>query len=528
MFIKFNIFKYVFILIVLGIIGYAIYLAFINSEEQVEIVQNESNSTSTVSNNISIGLTGFDNINPIITENRDIISLSSLYLEPLVSLKSDYELNLCLAKEISKTGDKTYIIKLKDGLLWSDGTLITSQDVEYTINMIKKGESIYFSNVENIGKVESIDNTTIKITLLKEELFFEYNLVFPIISNSQYSKINDFYLSGLTPISSGKYKVEVNTETKNYEFITNENWYNSNEVDLRIKKIQLVTYETSGELYNNFKIGKIDFMHTSNSNIEEYIGTIGYSAIDYKGMELDFLAFNNTDTLLSRLEVRQAISYIIDKQNLSQSVLNEEYYISNYPLDYGCYLYNSGSTSLNENKATTILEEVGWKYVNNRWQIIENGRTTILNLKLSVLSTDELRIKVAENLKMQIEEFGITVTIEKISQSSYEKYLTNKNYQMLLTGVNNGYSPSLEYFIGENNISNYSNKEVSNLINELYTKTDNLNEVYKTLEKIYFEEVPSICLYRNKLTVLCNKELAGDFKPTNYTYYTNIKNWYKN
>lgn len=527
-FIRFNIFKYLFILIVLSILGYAIYLAYLNSEQKTEIVKNEQNSTSMVSNNISIGLTGFDSINPIISQNRDIISLSSLYLEPLVSLTSNYEINLCLAKEISKTSDKTYVIKLKENIFWSDGTSITSQDVEYTINTIKQGESIYLSNVENISKVEVIDNSTIKLTLSNEELFFEYNLVFPIISNSQYSKINNFYLSGVTPVSSGKYEIGINEESKNYELSINENWYNKIEVELRIQKIQIITYETSAELYNSFKIGKIDLMHTKNSNIEEYIGTIGYSKVDYKGRELDFLALNNEDILLSRLEVRQAIAYIIDKQKLSQSVLNEQYYISNYPLDYGSYLYNNGSNSVDKNQAISILEEVGWKFVNNRWQIIENGKTTVLSLKLSVLSTDELRIKVAENLKLQLEEFGITVTIEKISESSYEKYLNNKNYQMIITGINNGYSPNLEYFIGENNISNYSNSEVTSLIKELYTKTDDIKNVYKTLEKIYFEEVPSICLYRNISTLLCDKELVGDFKPTNYMYYNNIENWHKN
>ena len=80
----------------------------------------------------------------------------------------------------------TYLVKLKDNLKWEDGKSVTGSDVKFTIDTLKKGKSVYSDNVENIKSVEIIDGNTIRINLKKEEPFFEYNLIFPIISNEQF------------------------------------------------------------------------------------------------------------------------------------------------------------------------------------------------------------------------------------------------------------------------------------------------------------------------------------------------------
>ena len=36
-----------------------------------------------------------------------------------------------------------------------------------------------------------------------------------------------------------------------------------------------------GEVYNAFKIGNIDLIPTSNSNFNQYIGTIGFNVKEY-------------------------------------------------------------------------------------------------------------------------------------------------------------------------------------------------------------------------------------------------------
>ena len=525
---KGNIIKYLFILFVIFIIIFAIYkMNFESKQDDEDSKNNLEEAVLQESSNLNIGISNFDNINPIITQNRDVINLSTILYEPLLSITPDYKIELKLAKEWSKINENTYIIKLKDDLKWDDGSKISADDVTYTIEKLKEKKSVYSDNVSNIKSAEVVDSTTIKINLEKEEAFFEYNLIFPIISKDQFLGETDFFKSRIAPKSSGMYKV-VSASTESMELEENNNWYKSEK--RKISKIKIVFCNTMGDAYNSFKIGNIDMICTSNINIKEYIGTIGYLGKDYKGRELDYISLNCERNILSRKEVRQAINYAIDKNKIISSVYGNEYYVSSFPLDYGSYLYNKESTSsYNKSKAKKVLEDAGWKYKYESWYKTENYKTTTIYLDLIVDSSNKQRVKVAELIKKQLEDVGINVSLYNVSNSSYKNYLKNKNYDMIITGVYNGYSPSLEYFLGKDNISNYKNDEITNIFNDLKTINDEteIKEKYKRIIEIYEDEQPFICLYRNKLKVIYSMKLTGDFTPNNYTTYYNLEKWYK-
>ena len=526
---KSNLIKYIFIAFVILIIGFAIYKMNFKNIENDEI--NEINTTQNTKNEesiLNIGISDFDNINPLITKNKDIISLSTIIYEPLLRITDDYNIELRLAKECSKSNEKTYLIKLKDNLKWQDGTSITGEDVKFTIEKLKEGGNIYKDNVKNIKSIEVIDGNTIRLNLNKEEPFFEYNLIFPIISYEQFKNV-DFYKSRLAPIFSGMYKV-ISASTEKIELAQNENWYNSNNVERKINKVVINFFDTMGDAYNSLKTGNIDMVCTSKTDTEEYIGTIGFSVNDYKGRELDFISLNCEDNLLKNKEVRQAINYAIDKNKINSSVFSNNYYISSFPIDYGSYLYEKNSSSIyNREKAKEVLEDAGWEYKYGYWRKNENYTTKYLNLNLIVDNSNETRVKVAELIEEQLENIGINISLYKVSNSSYKNYLENKNYDMIITGVNNGFSPNLTYFLGEDNISNYKNEEISSLLNEVNNISDTsmLKEKYNRIIEIYEDEVPYICLYRNKNKVVHNIRLTGEIKPNNYTAYYNFENWYR-
>ena len=313
---KSNIIKYLFILFAIGIIIFAIYK--INSQEETtnSNVENTTNQTSQKAESIlNIGISDFDNINPLITRNKDIISLSTILYDPLLKITENYEIQNCLAEEWSKSDKTTYLVKLKDNLKWDDGSTVTGTDVKYTIEQLQKGKSVYSDNVKNIKSVEIIDGNTIRLNLKKEEPFFEYNLIFPIVSSNQF-KNEDFYKSRLAPKATGMYKVTSATETS-MELEKNENWRNADSIERKIDKVIITYFDTMGDAYNSLKIGNIDLVCTSNTNVEDYIGTIGFVTKDYKGRELDFISINCEDGVLANKEVRQAINYAIDKNKIN-------------------------------------------------------------------------------------------------------------------------------------------------------------------------------------------------------------------
>ena len=399
---KSNIIKYIFIAFVIGILIFAVYFLNKNKNEETENSHNNNvqYETTQMITNIRLGISDFDNINPIISQNREVINLSTLILEPLLMLNSNYRTQYCLAKEIAKSESTTYVVKLNENIHWSDGSTLTAKDVQFTVEKIKENkQSVYAENVARIKSIEIIDYTTLKIILDKEVPFFEYNLTFPIISYNQYNEKN---LKDGIPLCTGMYKI-TSVNGDKIELLKNDKWKNINTVNPKIDKITINLYKSAGEIFNAFKLGNIDLINTNKINIEDYVGTMGYNKKQYEGREYDFLALNCEDTILKYKEVRQAINYAIDKENIVASVYNNNYSVANFPLDYGHWLYPADSEKIqhNNDKAKEVLENAGWTYKYGEWRKTENYRTKTIDLTIVVDSTNKNRVKVAKLLKKQ-------------------------------------------------------------------------------------------------------------------------------
>ena len=340
----------------------------------------------------------------------------------------------------------------------------------------------------------------------------------------------DFYESAKTPQGTGMYKIS-KIDSSYIVLEKNLKWWNIKNKDSKIEKIYIKQYSEVGELYNSFKLGNVDIFTTENENLEQYIGTIGYSNTQVKAREFDYLAFNCQNAVLEDSNVRKAINYAIDKTNILSSIYNNQGYVAEFPLDYGNYLYNRETNSLgyNPEQSKKILQENGWEYKNKRWQKTENYKTKRLNLTLTVNSTNIKRVAVAENIKNQLQDIGINVTIQKVSDSKYKQILENKSYEMILTGVYNSYSPDLTSFIGENNLQNYSNNEINEILSQIKNikEEQTLKQKYERIVNIFFDEQPFIGIYRGRANIVKNQNLAGEIKGNNYFSYYGLENWYR-
>lgn len=510
-----NITLIVFIIIVVGVISTATFFIYRNNTKK------EANQTNAVQennvaivDNLKMGIAEYDTINPILTKNKEILNLDKLIFEPLINLTSDYQIENNLIEGLTKVSDTKYQITLKQGIKWQDGTILTTADVEFTINKIKENQSsVYNGNVSSIESIDIINDTTMLINLNSKVDFIEYNLTFPIVS-SKFYKSEDFNSSTKIPIGTGMFRI-ASIDDNNILLVKNERWHNKDKT-ITTKSITVHKYNSVGEIFNDFKMNNIDIANTHLSNYTDYIGTIGYNKKVYPEREYDFLAFNQNDSVISNLNVRKAIAYGINKEVLISNVLNNDKIITKGPLDYGSYLSNDKELlSYDSEKAKKVLEDDGYSMLKGRFY--KDGKPLIITIL--VCQDYPERIKVAENIKAQLAQVGITININSVNYQTYKNALENKSYQVMLTGILNSINPSLEYFYGPNNLANYNNDEV-------ISKIEDLNS-YQDIQKIGNQQVIYIPLYRNKGTLLLNANVGGNFAPTNFNIYNNFDKWYR-
>ena len=524
---KSNIFKYIFIIFVVIIVIVAFFVIR-NNESKQETQEETTNTSEEIVREIRLGIAQCDTLNPLLTTNKNVQDITKLVFEPLVDVSSDYKATPALATEWAKQDATTYIIKLRENVKWSNGERFTSMDVQFTYDKLKENSSIYSSNLEHVTMLEVVDDYTIKMYLDQEVPFFEYNLTFPILSKTFYDT-QDYYNTGIVPVGTGKYKVD--TIQENYITLTkNSNWWDR-DTNLSIEKINVNVYNSVGELYNAFKLGNVDLVSTSNVNIQDYIGTIGYSTKEIKGREHDFIVLNTQNELLSNQEVRKAISYSIDKNNIISNVFQNKYYTSSFPLDFGSWIYQEqdASSGYNPEQAKQLLLENGWSYRSGSWQKTINRRTRRIELNLIVRASNTTQIAVAENIKTQLASQGIRINIQQYSDEQYNIAIQNKSYDMILCGMNLSPNPDLSLFFGDGNLANYTNEEVANLMNEVKNTTDEeiIKKDYTRLAEIYKADIPYISLYTNKHTIAYNTELVGEINSNWFNPFGGIETWYK-
>lgn len=519
-----NIFKYIFILVVISLIAGAIYILYYSSNKKQVAKEgtvtdvNETSDDVSIAKNIKMGISDYDTMNPLLTKNREIANIDKLIFEPLVNITSDYHTENCLAKQINKVSDTKYEIKLDTSIKWQDGKDFFSNDVEFTINKIKENNGLYSNNVSHIQSVETPDSETVILNLDTAVNNFEYDLDFPILPSSYYAN-EDFASSSKIPIGTGMYKI-ASIDDSTILLITNDKWRNIKSHTPKTESIEIHKYSAIGEAFNSFKLGNTDVITTYKADYSDYVGTMGYNKKEIPGRYYDFIAFNCNDDILSDSAVRKSISNAINKEGLVSSVFSGKKMVANSPIDYGTYLYdNQYDTKYDANNARKILEDDNWQYLNGKWQKTIDGHVRKLIISLMINDDNSERASVAENIKTQLSDVGIAVNIVKISSDKYYENLNNKNYQMTLAGIVNSVKPDINYFYGSGNIANYNNPDIQNAINNYNSFND--------IQKIAANDCPYVGLYRNKITILLNANVGGNFSPNAFFSYYNFNEWYR-
>ena len=305
---KSNFSKYIFIIFAIGIMIFAI-IKIKNDEKKNDTQQVQiEEKTEEITKELKLGVASFDSINPILSKNKNIQDISKIIFDSLVTISTDYKAELSLAKEWAKQSDTEYLIKLREDVKWSDGEKFTADDVRFTIDRLKDSDTIYSANVAHVIKVETVDNSTVKIILDQEVPFFEYNLTFPILSSKYYS--DKEFTPNIVPLGTGMYKV---TEVQSSAIILEKNeYYWKTDEKLTLEKITINNF--LGTYYNRSKYFKAD------SDFITYYNILGLH-IEIDGKEqlslMDLDKFKGSDKYSAFLWGNNGLTKVIN-ENISE------------------------------------------------------------------------------------------------------------------------------------------------------------------------------------------------------------------
>ena len=326
-------------------------------------------------------------INPLYAPLSDIDKdLTELIFSSLMTYDNNSNIVPDLINEYSIESDgKSINFSIKENVKWHDGAPLTIDDVVFTIDLVQDPEYLSplrtnwqgveiekISDYKALFKLKQVysgfEESLVNLKILPQHIWKDIS-VQSITSNTQ--------LNVLSPIGSGPYMVSKTLQRndksiKSIILEVNKNYYNSIP---HIQRIDFSFYNNEEELLNNLKKGNLD---AGNIELSDYNDNNfkRYNLSSLKTPNYFAIFLNNQKKPFDSKEIRQALSYITNKQEIADKVLNGKGEIIDSLLLPSFYnLSNSTSVlSYDETKGEGLLDKNGYLLKDgSRKKIIEKS-----------------------------------------------------------------------------------------------------------------------------------------------------------
>ena len=486
----------------------------------------------------TIGLTP-GTLNPILVTSIDDSVLSEKFYMPLMDKDAEtYEDFPALAEKVEISKDKKdYTFTLNKNAKWSDGTPVTSNDVEFTFQKIMdpKVDAASTRSYYDGVSFQKIDALKFKFTVAVPKFNSLSTLTtFHPVQKKQFENETDFNKSreNLHPIGNNAYKLKTISRDQFVTLERDQNWWARDLPAYRpqanFDTIQLKIISDPALRYENFLKGSID---TVSLTADQYAtqalagdkDKIGDKPNSGKALwaskfpsdgSLPWygLALNQKNAILSSLPVRQALAYLID-----YDVVNERAFFNTVKQcvsPFGSRTDNvppelrSGAKKYKYDfkKALGLLKADGWADTDGDGFLDKmiDGKKIPLKIEFKTYSASQAGMKTAQILKESFKKAGIDLQIRPMEGSALYADFHEKNFDIAFMGWGAGsiypdprqiwHTKSISAN-GSNSVS-YSNPKVDQLIDKANLEFDKKKRA-KLLQEInreLYHDLPYIFL----------------------------------
>ena len=455
--------------------------------------------------------------------------------------------------------NKKAIIKIKDGIKWSDGQPLTADDVIYAYEVVGNkdypgvrykeesqkivGMKEYHSgSAKSISGIKKIDDKTVEISFsqLGQSIYAVGNGLIGNALPKHYLKdvpIKDLISSDkirVKPVTLGPYNLTKVSRGESLEFTANPYYYRGKP---KINKA-ILQVVNSQSIVAALKTGKYDYvMSMPDSLYNNYkdlknIETLGqqdlyYSYLSFKLGHYDKAKGENiTDpnAKMADVRLRQALAYGINVEEIAQAFyfgLRQEATSSIPPVFKKYFPKDLKGYPYNPEKAKQLLDEAGYKDVNgDGYREDKNGKP--FEIKMAFMAGGDVAEPLAQNYIQSWKKIGIKAVLTSgrllAFQNFYEKVQgDSKDIDVFFGAWGVGTSLDPTGSAGRKsqlNFSRFASEENDRLIGEILgekslTVPNYKVEAYKNWQKYYIGQAAEVPLmYRYKLYPV-NKRLKN-------------------
>lgn len=500
---------------------------------------------------------------PLIVDDEYNKAVIEFVFETLLDYDDEMNLVPKLAKsyEVSEDG-LVLTFHLNEGIKWHDGEPFTANDVAFTFNALAQKDYTgpRYSDVERlVGAKECHEGKTDKVEGIKVideyTISFEFEECYPpglakigadraIIPEHLWKDVPVGDWANATelmnaPVGCGAYKLTKFEPGQYVELTANEEYFEgtpaTKNVIFKVSNQETVV----AELVN----GEIDIADISSLKAQD-LATLeenGIKIADYPGITVQYMGMNLREPIFQDKNVRQAITYAIDRKVMVDKLLEGHGTLINAPMLPTLWAYPKDD-SLNEynldiDKAKDLLAESGWEDRNNDG-IVEDESGKPFSVTLSYPIGNKIREMSAPIIQANLKEIGIDVKLETMEFAALlDKVMANHEFDMYLMGSSLDTDPDPKPIWHSDAASDEKGNSAWNIVGFRYPEADKYMmdalattdmqtraELYKKFAILVNEEAPQVFLYCPDIMKAYNPKLQN-YEPSTFHDYNDFTKW---
>ncbi len=453
---------------------------------------------------------------------------------------------------ISKDG-MIYNFALRPNIKWHDGEPLTSEDIVFTVELLREGGEVVPSDLQSFWKdieVVALDQSDIQFRLPEPFAPFLDYLSFGILPKhllggmSFQDIINAPF--NIQPVGTGPYRFErlivENDQIRGVALSVFDQYYGAHKP--YIENIIFRYYSDSNSALEAYRQGEVDGIGNVTADILPMVLNEPDLAV-YSGRKpevaLVLLNLDNPQVAFFKdTAVRKALLTGLNRQWLIDHLLNGQAILANGPILPGTWAYYDGIKPVRYDvqAANEMLKQNGYIIASESENVREKDGV-VLSFKL-IHPKDELYTAIAQSIQSDWEKLGVRVELEPLSYDELiNGRLVPRDYQAALVNLNLTRSPDPDPYpfwdqaqaTGGQNYSQWDNRTASEYLEEARVTTDLAERarLYRNFQLIFEEEVPALPLFNPVYTCAISREVRGvSIGPLfdSSDRFSTIMNWY--
>ena len=461
-------------------------------------------------------------------------------IEGLYTSDADGNAIPAIAKSYDVSEDGlVYTFHLREDAKWSNGDPVTANDFvyawrrlvdpntasEYAFIMdvagVKNAASVNAgeASLEELG-VKAVDDSTLEVTLALPVPYFLQLMTFPSFfpMNEAFvtEKGADYAQSPDGLLANGPFKMTEWTQGHSFKVEKNDSYYDKDNVN--IDGIEYKIMKDSQTAALEFESGNLDVVRLAGEIVDLYKENEAFTLI-HEGY-LWYIAPNEQVEELQNVNLRQALGRAVNKEQLTETVLNDGSTVANFivPVTLATGPDGKDFRETSPNDYMTYDVEVAQEYWEKAKE--ELGIET-LTLELLFEDTDSMK-KCAEFIQSELQTNlpGLTIELKSQPKKNRLELMRAGDYQLGITRWGPDYADPTTYldmFItgGSNNYPNYSSEEYDTLMNsigkgDLVYDIEARWEAMKEAEELLIaRDAAALPMYQQGNTYLIDQQVKG-------------------